>query len=255
MATVPLLADFAVRLVFGLIVALTLTSWRAVPPRFFRIQAQIALGILVLAALSQATSVGASFGLWLLIAGTGATYLATVSWGLGLPSVATVLDMLVLIATGGWIVVASRDPDPAAWGWMAASRADSGLLLGATLHSMLLGHYYLSAPAMSISPLTRSLDLIVAALVARCLLAGIGAFVLHHGVAAPAKAGQAGELVILVMRWGMGVIGAGVSVFLARRTAAIRSTQSATGILYITTIFVLFGELASLPMASRGQFE
>ena len=44
----------------------------------------------------------------------------------------------------------------------------------------------------------------------------------------------------------MGIVGAAVSVYLARRTAAIRSTQSATGILYITTIFVLFGELASL---------
>jgi hypothetical protein len=43
-----------------------------------------------------------------------------------------------------------------------------------------------------------------------------------------------------------------VSVYLARRAAAIRSTQSATGILYITTIFVLFGELASLAMAGRG---
>src|SRR5262245_18324281 len=154
MATVPMLADFAVRLVFGMIVALTLTSWRAVPPRFFRIQTQIVLGILVLAALSQATSAGASFGLWLLIAGTGASYLATVSWGLGLPSVALVLDMIILLATGGWIVAASRDPDFAAWGLMAVGRADSGLLLGATLHSMLLGHHYLSAPAMTIAPLT-----------------------------------------------------------------------------------------------------
>jgi hypothetical protein len=97
--------------------------------------------------------------------------------------------------------------------------------------------------------------LIVAALVARCLLAGIGAFDRHDGLAAPATPGQAGDLVILAMRWGMGVIGAGVSVFLARRSAAIRSTQSATGILYITTIFVLFGELASLPTASRAPFD
>ena len=65
--------------------------------------------------------------------------------------------------------------------------------------------------------------------------------------------GRLGDLAVLAMRWGMGVIGAGVSVFLARRTAAIRSTQSATGILYITTIFVLFGELATLVMAARGR--
>jgi hypothetical protein len=43
-----------------------------------------------------------------------------------------------------------------------------------------------------------------------------------------------------------------VSVYLARRTAEIRSTQSATGILYITSIFVLFGELTSIVSAGPG---
>ena len=60
------------------------------------------------------------------------------------------------------------------------------------------------------------------------------------------------DATFVAMRWGMGIVGAGVSVYLARRTAAIRSTQSATGILYITTIFVLFGELAALVMSGRG---
>jgi hypothetical protein len=250
MATVPMLADFAVRLAFGLIAALSLTSWRAVPVRFFRIQTQIALGILVLAALSQATASRASVGLWLLVAGAGASYVATVSWGLGLPSIATCLDILVLMSTGTWMILASRDADPAAWVLMAATRAVSGLLLGATFHSMLLGHYYLIAPAMTIAPLTRSLDVIVAALLARCVLAGIGHWILRDGMAGSPSGGQAGDLALLAMRWGMGVVGAGVSVVLARRTAAIRSTQSATGILYITTIFVLFGELATLAMAA-----
>src|SRR5262245_431994 len=102
MVTVPMLADFAVRLAFGTIAALALTSWRSGPLRFFRIQCRIALGILVLAALSQWTSAGSSMGLWLLIAGAGASYLATVSWGLGLPSIATALDIVVLSTTGGW---------------------------------------------------------------------------------------------------------------------------------------------------------
>lgn len=251
MVTVPMLADFAVRMAFGLVAALTLTSWRAVPLRFFRIQCQIALGVLVLAALSQATSTGTSPAFWLLVTAAGAAYLATVSWGLGLPTVATVLDLVILGTTGGWMVLASRGGHSHAWAVLAADRGVSGLLLGGTLHSMLLGHYYLIAPAMTISPLTRSLDLIGAALAARCVLAGVGAWVLPHGSSGAAP----GDLAILAMRWGMGVVGTGVSVFLARRTAAIRSTQSATGILYITTVFVLFGELASVAMvggAGRG---
>ena len=43
--------------------------------------------------------------------------------------------------------------------------------------------------------------------------------------------------------WGMGILGAGISVFLARRTAAIRSTQSATGILYVDFFTVVVGEV------------
>jgi hypothetical protein len=35
------------------------------------------------------------------------------------------------------------------------------------------------------------------------------------------------------------------------KTAQIRSTQSATGILYIAMIFVLFGELTAMILASR----
>ena len=160
MAAVPMLADFAVRLAFGLFVALTLTSWRAVPVRFFRLQTQVALGILVLGALAQSRSSGSSVLLWLLVAAAAASYLATVAWGLGLPPVATVLDVLAALLAGAWIVRASQAADPSAWALMVLTRGVSGILLGATLHSMLLGHHYLVAPSMTIAPLTRSLDLI-----------------------------------------------------------------------------------------------
>jgi hypothetical protein len=252
MVAVPMLADFAVRMAFGLILALTMTSWRAVPLRFFRLQSQIALGILVLAALAQAGAQGTTALLWLLVAVAASSYLAAVTWGLGLPAMATALDALVLLGAGVWIFRVSQAPNAGSWAILTASRCLSGLLLGATLHSMLLGHYYLIAPAMTTDPLTRSLDLVVVGLVARCLLAGIGTWAMSTGQGGTSWSSQAGDPLFLSIRWGMGVLGAGVSVYLARRTAAIRSTQSATGILYITTIFVLFGEIASMSMASRG---
>jgi hypothetical protein len=40
-----------------------------------------------------------------------------------------------------------------------------------------------------------------------------------------------------------------LALFLAWRTARIRSTQSATGILYAATILVLLGELAAQGLA------
>ncbi len=253
MVTVAMLADFAVRLALGLVLALMLTSWRAVPLRFFRLQTQIVLGVLVLAALAQASAAGTSSLVWILVAGAALSYLATVAWGLGLPVVARALDVLIVLVSCAWLVLVSRGPDPGGWAWLSASRWISGLLLGATLHSMLLGHYYLIAPAMTTTPLTRSLDIIASALAARCLLAGLGFWARSGGVTAVSWGGSDPvDSTFLAMRWGMGIVGAGVSVFLARRTAAIRSTQSATGILYITTIFVLFGELASMSLGGPG---
>ena len=50
-------------------------------------------------------------------------------------------------------------------------------------------------------------------------------------------------MVLFFGRWGMGFLAAGIATYMTWKTAQIRSTQSATGILYITMIFVLFGEL------------
>ena len=167
MVDVPMLADFGVRLAFGLSLSLSSTSWRQVPVRFFRIQSQIALAILVLAALSQAGSAGTRSLLGLIIAGASCSYLASVMWGLGLPQISRVLGILTALACVAWMVVASRSPEHRAWSLIILDRASSGMLLGATLHAMLLGHHYLVAPSMTIAPLTGSLDLIAAALVAR----------------------------------------------------------------------------------------
>jgi uncharacterized membrane protein len=247
-----MLTDFGVRLAFGLIFALTLTSWRAVPLRFFRLQNQIALAVLVLSALTQAKASGNGYLLWILIAAAVGSYLASVTWGLGLPPISSALGILTALLALAWIVLTSRVPDPGLWSSIVLGRVTSGILLGATLHSMLLGHHYLVAPSMTIAPLTRSLDLIAAALFSRCLMAVIGAWSAHAGTAEALRTGESFDPTYVAMRWGMGILGAGVSVYLARRTAAIRSTQSATGILYITTIFVLFGELASMTMSGRG---
>jgi hypothetical protein len=55
----------------------------------------------------------------------------------------------------------------------------------------------------------------------------------------------------LAARWGMGFVGSAIATFMTWKTVQIRSTQSATGILYIAMIFVLFGELTSMILAGR----
>jgi hypothetical protein len=252
MRAVPLLADFGVRLAFGLIVALILTSWRAVPTRFFRIQTLVILGVLVLAGLDQARAGGTAPAVWIVVAGALLTYMAAVSWGLGLVELGMTTGILAALAAAVWMADASRSAHAGLWAFNALSRGASGFLMGATLTAMLLGHFYLIAPAMPIEPLKRSITMIAAGLAVRCLLAGIGVLIARSELFGSGIGQLSPGQTLLVARWGVGFAIAALSVYLTRRTVQIRSTQSATGILYVTTIFVLFGELTSMIDAGHG---
>ncbi len=247
-----MLADFATRLAFGLAAALALTSPRAVPLLFFRTQAQVILGLLVLAALDQARAGGQSWQVLVLVTGAVAVYFSSVFWGLGLPRIGGGSTILVLLVTAAWLAMATPPGGAAIWVFNAASRLSSGLLLGTTLSAMLLGHHYLTAPAMSIDPLKRIVACMAWATVVRCGLAGIGLWAGQAGNMGLTASGSysSGEM-FLAARWGMGFLGTAIGTYMTWKTAQIRSTQSATGILYITMIFVLFGELTSMILAGR----
>ena len=252
MIVAPMLADFATRLAFGLAAALVLTSSRAVPLLFFRTQAQVILGLLVLAALDQARAGGQSWEIWALVIAAVAAYSSSVSWGLGLPRIGAGSTVLVLLVTAAWLATSTPPDGSAIWAFNAASRLSSGLLLGTTLTAMLLGHHYLTAPAMSIDPLKRIVAFLAFAMLMRCGLAGMGLWAGqagHDGLAASGGYSSAGMFV--AARWGMGFVGTAICTYMTWKTAQIRSTQSATGILYITMIFVLFGELTSMILAGR----
>ncbi|MGE3821576.1 MAG: hypothetical protein AB7I30_19370, partial [Isosphaeraceae bacterium] len=151
--TFPMLADFAVRLGCGLAALLSLTSWRAVPLAFFRTHCLIILGLLVLAVL-DAYRVGVRGPLLVALIVSGVlSYLAGVAWGLGVPRVARPTTWLITSVTVG--IVCAVDPGLTtriSAGWAGAGRLASAFLMGSTLTAMLLGHHYLTAPAMSIEP-------------------------------------------------------------------------------------------------------
>jgi hypothetical protein len=242
MTAAPILADFAIRLAFGLAVSILMISWRAVPLAFFRTQAHVILGLLVLAALDQARAAGSSAALWVIVAAAVSASASAVAWGLGLPRFGLGTAALAVLATAGWMAAASGPAH-------AAGRLSSGFLLGATLTAMLLGHHYLTAPAMTIEPLKRVVAMMAWGLAARCLLAAIGLWAAQASSPGGASPMNSNAGIFLAVRWGIGFVAAGVSTYLTWRTTEIRSTQSATGILYITMIFVLFGELTSLVLA------
>jgi hypothetical protein len=250
--TFPMLADFALRLACGLAALLLLTPWRLVPPAFFRTHCLVILGLLVLAALDASRLGVRGSVLTGTVVAAVLSYLAAVSWGLGLPRLAVPVTALVVGTCAGVLVLVSRSTDSQLWALNGAGRLASAFLMGATLTAMLLGHHYLTAPAMSIEPLKRFVRSMAWGLGARGVLALVGL-----GVWASLSATQSlptASPLFLSVRWGVGVLGPAVATALTWKTVAIRSTQSATGILYIAMILVLFGELTAMVLSRETGF-
>ncbi len=253
MHDVPMLADFGVRFALGLAVLLLFTSWQVVPLPFFRTHGLVILGLLILAALDASRAGGRHGSVWILVAAAVLAYAATVLWGLGLPRLAVPATCLVALAALSWLVLASRAEPAGLWVFNTASRCASGFLMGATLTAMLLGHHYLIAPTMSIEPLKGFVRCMGWGLGARGLIALLGVSLAHSGLAGlhPGVIDPSPSL-FLIMRWAVGFIGPVVAAILAWKTVQIRSTQSATGILYVAMTLVLLGELTSLIGARAG---
>jgi hypothetical protein len=246
--TIPMLADFAIRLACGLAMLLLIAPWRIIPPAFFRTHCQVILGLLVLAALDLAHDGVHGTVPACIIAGAILAFVASVVWGLGLPRVGVPLTVLLLGLTGAVLVGVSRGRGWELWALNATGRLASAFLMGATLTAMLLGHYYLTAPTMSIAPLRQFVRCMAWGLGARVLLAGLGWLAWYSGMTGAATGGGPAGL-FLAIRWGMGVLGPLLATVLTWKTVEIRSTQSATGILYIAMTLVLFGELGALILA------
>jgi hypothetical protein len=238
--TTPMLADFAIRLAGGLAAVLLATPWRLVPPSFFRTQSLVILGLFVLAALDSASVGSERLVLATMVLGAVAAYGGSIGWGLGVRRLGAPFTGLMTGAAVLLMVATSYAARTDLWALNAAGRVASAFVLGATLTAMLLGHHYLTAPAMSIEPLKRFVRFMAVALALRSGLAAVG---LGHWAASGTSALAP---LFLVMRWGMGFIGPGVATWMAWKTVAIRSTQSATGILYIDFILLLVGELTAM---------
>ena len=246
----PLLADFAIRLACGLAVLLLATPWRIVPSGFFKTHSQIVLGLLVLAALDMSRG-GVTPPALVVIVAAVLSYLAAITWGLGLPRVALPVTAAIVLATGGILVAVSRTPETEAWALAASGRLASAFLLGSTFTAMLLGHHYLITPAMSITPLRRVVKFMALGLGIRWLLAGLSLWFWLHETPASNLSATVSPM-FLAIRWGMGFVGLALAIVMTWKTVEIRSTQSATGILYIAVIFVLIGELTSFYSPALG---
>ena len=132
----------------------------------------------------------------------------------------------------------------------AISHVLGGLLLGSVTVAWLLGHRYLTASEMTIDPLKRASQLLFVTLGARwsflLIMLSVGA--LASGMAdsgGPFSARLASIWMPLSMRIGIGLVLPTVFAYMVWQCVRLRSTQSATGILFFLSILVAVGELTS----------
>ena len=253
-----MLAVFALRLAAGMLGCLLLLSPAQVNPRFYRVHFLVVLGLAALVLLDvRATAPTAA--IVLLSAGLVLAFAGSFSWSLeGAPGGRTLI-VLTTATLAAALVVLETIPSPPVGPvlrsgppWPATLVGDftSAALLGAVMTAMLLGHNYLVAPSMSIRPL---MTLLVAITVTTLLRGAVDGYALWDWTRSHSLDNLGNDLLLwLPVRWLLGIIAPLGLNAMVWQTAKIRSTQSATGILYVLVIFCLLGELTGQLLREPG---
>ena len=256
-----LLTEFLLRLSFGMAAGMAIVPPRLVTSGYFRNHLYVTLGLSALAALLSRVAAPAAF--WWAVATASLSYVGSVCWlyekrraGVGL------LIAVAAVAVIGALAINGRSTDSAEGvASVAASELSltdglrmlqpitSGLLLGATMAAMLLGHWYLNAPGMELAPLRRLLIAMAVAVTLQAVLCGVGL-----ALEASHAALSTQDWLFLLLRWSFGLIGVVILIVLTWKTLEIPNTQSATGILYVAVMGVFVGETMSLLLSAESAF-
>ncbi|HVH26476.1 MAG TPA: hypothetical protein VM818_06945 [Vicinamibacterales bacterium] len=176
---------------------------------------------------------------------------AIVTFGVGAGVVALVLQALA-VSEGGSVPMRLLT---------VGSFLSSAAFLGGTCTAMILGHWYLVIPSLEIRHLQSIVKVHIASMVVRIAVVGAAVFA---GLALWGTAPAAGvgsfrsyitslDGVFFWQRVLFGLVGPALLSYLTWETAKIRSTQSATGILYVDFFTVVVGEVLAkyLLLATR----
>lgn len=215
----------------------------ALPLAFVRFCTASACG---LSALAVVLGSGNERFVWLgILVTSGAMWLLATRRG-SLPravyGIGAVVAALVVVGFGA---LASPGASPSL---VATGSLSAALLLGATTVTMVLGHWYLVDTSLSIRPLRTGAFWLWIAVAFRW--AAVAAALVYGGwemlgIRSASDIVFSTSALFFLFR---SLVGLGAPLLLAAlvwQTVRIRSTQSATGLLYVAVILVLFGELIS----------
>lgn len=247
-----MIAQFALMLILGMSLMWGLMPRVQVTAGFFRIQMMIAmaLGVLATLTLGQLTSVTSqqTSDQWLMAAriaaGTIAVcgYVGSVLWMLNKRAAGTVCAFVILVTSFASLVMSH--------GGLANGGTESGVLLllsqvatagvlGGAMTGMLLGHWYLTVPTMSIDPLKRLSWLFGIAVFLRLLVSAVG------WVMASSILSGGTVWTWFALRWLAGIIAPLVIAAMALQILRYRNTQAATGVLFAGVILTFIGEMSA----------
>lgn len=248
-----MIAQFALRLICGMSLMWSLMPRGEVTSGFFRIQMLVTLGLSVLSvltvgrfsggesALQPLLPHGVSTALCVLLA--VCSFLGSVMWTLERRRAGTFFAFAVLgisLAALLFSNASAAELQSSAGLLRLFSELAAAALLGGAVTGMLLGHWYLTTPSMSIAPLSRLNLFFAAAGLARLLLSAIALLAFFSAVTANV------HLIWLSLRWVAGVIGPLAVAVMVWRILKYRNTQAATGVLFTGVILCFIGEMTAL---------
>lgn len=253
-----MIAQFALMLVCGMSLMWALMPRAQVTAGFFRIQMMIALGLSVLALLTvgrltelsgkEITEQGITTARVIIGAMAFIAYIGSVVWTLDRRPVGTICVFAILgvsiaslvLSRGGIVWLATP-----AGAFLILSNLATAAVLGGAVTGMLLGHWYLTAPTMSIEPLKRLSVLFAVAVAARLVVSGLGwalgGQALHDGT----------HWTWFALRWLAGIIGPMAIAVMALQILKYRNTQAATGVLFAGVILTFIGEMSAALLYSE----
>ena len=161
--------------------------------------------------------------------------------------------LLWLSAASGLVALCAQavsQPSTVPLALTLASFLTSAALLGSSFTAMVLGHWYLVLPSMDVSLLQRVVKFHVASTVARALAVlavAWAAAVAWDTALGPSFRAYVFSIdgIFLWQRALFGLLGPAVLAWMTWETARLRSTQSATGILYVDLFMVIVGEVVA----------
>jgi hypothetical protein len=159
------------------------------------------------------------------------------------PIAARIPSLIAAIASVPLAVQLLRTPVDVPYGAAIVGCAGVGAICGIVLMEMLLGHAYLTAAKMTIAPFRR-MNLVLAAVMALRMFFALCGMLMEQRW--PVELFWTREGFLIGTRWFVGLLVPSVFIYMTHDCIKRRSTQSATGILYVAAVLIFIGEMIAL---------